>query len=135
MDLIEKAKSYYRAYERHDPGFVAGELADGFTFTSPFDDHIDRNAYFRRCWPPKPEDGLPLHQGFDFLAVAQDGQRVLVAYQCTLRRPNAVHPDMTFRNSEMLTFEGGKLKSVTVFFGDPPNGLTRHQFAVQCGAG
>ena len=29
MDLIEKAKSYYRAYERHDPAFVAAELADG----------------------------------------------------------------------------------------------------------
>jgi hypothetical protein len=35
----------------------------------------------------------------------------------------------------MLTFEEGKLKSVAVFFGDPPNGLTRHQFAVRSGAG
>jgi hypothetical protein len=129
-DLIEKAKSYYRAYERHDPAFVAADLAEGFTFTSPFDDAIGREDYFRRCWPKEP-----LHQKFDFLAVAQDGERVLVVYQCTLRRPNAVHPDMTFRNAEMLTFEEGKLKSVAVFFGDPPSGLTRHQFAVRSGAG
>jgi len=130
MDLIEKAKSYYRAYEHHDPDAVARELAEGFTFTSPFDDVIDREHYFRRCWPKEA-----LHQKFDFLAVAQDGERVMVAYRCTMRRPNAVHPDMTFCNSEMLSFENGKLKAVTVFFGDPPGGLTRHQFAVQCGAG
>ena len=129
MDLIEKAKSYYRAYERHDPGFVAGELADGFTFTSPFDDHIDRDAYFRRCWPV-----TPLHHRFNFVAVAQDGNRVMVVYDAELKRPNEAHPDMRFRNSEMLTFESGRLKSVEVFFGDPPGGLSRHAFAVQSGA-
>jgi hypothetical protein len=130
MDLIEKAKSYYRAYERHDPAFVAGELADGFTFTSPFDDHIGREEYFRRCWPKEP-----LHQRFEFISLAQDGARVLVVYQCTLRRPNAVHPDMRFRNAEMHSFENGKLKSVEVFFGDPPRGLSRREFAAESGAG
>ena len=130
MDLIEKAKSYYRAYESHDPAHVAAELADGFTFTSPFDDAIGREEYFRRCWPKEP-----MHQKFDFLAVAQDGDRVTVVYQCHMRMHIAVHPDMTFRNAEIMTFESGKLKSVTVFFGDPPNGLTRREFAVQCGAG
>jgi hypothetical protein len=52
-----------------------------------------------------------------------------------MRRPNAVHPDMSFRNAEMHTFEDGKLKSVEVFFGDPPRGLTRREFAVESGAG
>jgi len=41
---------------------------------------------------------------------------------------------MRFRNAEMHSFENGKLKSVEVFFGDPPNGLTRRQFAEQSGA-
>jgi len=130
MDLIGKSRSYYRAYERHDPAYVAGELADGFTFTSPFDDHIGREEYFRRCWPE-----TPLHQKFDVIAIAQDGDRVTIVYEATMRRPHAVHPDMRFRNAEMHTFENGKLKSVEVFFGDPPNGLTRREFAVQCGAG
>ena len=129
MDLIEKVKSYYRAYERHDPVMVAAELADDFTFTSPFDDHIGREDYFRRCWPTEP-----LHQSFTFVALAEDGDRVRAVYDCVMRRPNAVHPDMCFRNAEMHNFENGKLKSVEVFFGDPPNGLTRRQFAQQCGA-
>lgn len=130
MDLTEKVRNYYRAYERHDPGAVARELADGFTFTSPFDEHIGREEYFRRCWPSQP-----LHQKFEFLALARDGDRVLAVYDCVLRHPNAVHPDMRFRNAEMHTFENGRLKSVDVFFGDPPGGMTRRDFAVKSGAG
>ncbi len=52
-----------------------------------------------------------------------------------MRMPNAVHPAATFRNAELMTFEAGKLKSVEVFFGDPPGGLTRQAFAAQSGAG
>ncbi len=129
QDLRETAKNYYRAFERHDRAFMESHLAADFTFTSPFDEHIDRAAYFRRCWPEKP-----LHQKFDFVTVMQDGERVFVAYDATMRLPNPTHPHARFRNAELMTFEGGKLKSVEVFFGDPPGGLTRHQFAVQSGA-
>ena len=129
MDMKELAKSYYRAFERHDRDFMEKHLAPDFTFTSPFDEHIDRAAYFRRCWPQ-----TPLHQKFDFVAVMQDGDRVFVAYDATMRMPNATHPDARFRNAELMTFKDGLLHSVEVFFGDPPMGLTRHQFAVQSGA-
>jgi hypothetical protein len=60
---------------------------------------------------------------------------VLVVYDAELKRPSAAHPEMRFRNAEMLTFADGRLKSVDVFFGDPPGGLTRHAFAVQSGMG
>ena len=128
-DLRESAKNYYRAFERHDRAFMESNLAADFTFTSPFDDHIDRAAYFHRCWPEKP-----LHQKFDFVTVMQDGARVFVAYDACLRLPNSTHPEARFRNAELMTFAGGKLQSVEVFFGDPPGGLTRHQFVVQSGA-
>ena len=129
-DLIELAKGYYRAYERHDGSFMEENLAADFTFTSPFDDHIDRAAYFKRCWPKQP-----LHQKFDFVTVMQKGDKVMIAYDCTMHVPNATHPDACFRNAELMTFQNGKLKSVEVFFGDPPAGLTRREFAVQSGAG
>ena len=130
MGLRELAKDYYRAYERHDRGFMEDNLRPDFTFTSPFDDHIDRAAWWKRCWPKEP-----LHQKFDFVTVSQDGDKVAVAYECTMHFPNTTHPDAHFRNAELLTFEDGKLKSVEVFFGDPPRGLSRHEFAVQSGAG
>lgn len=130
MDLTELAKRYYRAFENHDRAFIEENLAEGFSFTSPFDDHIDREAYFRRCWPKQP-----LHSKFEFAALVQDGDKVLVVYDAHMRVPNAAHPGMRFRNAEMMTFAGGKLQSVEVFFGDPPGGLTRQQFAAQSGAG
>ena len=128
-DLSDLAKGYYRAYETDDRAFVENNLAEGFTFTSPFDDHIGREEYFRRCWPVKN-----IHHKFNFVTVMQEGSRVFVAYDAELREPNAVHPAARFRNAELMTFENGKLKSVEVFFGDPPRGLTRRQFAIESGA-
>ena len=130
MDLIELAKGYYRAYETHNRAFIEDNLAPGFTFTSPFDDHIGRDDYFRRCWPSQN-----IHRKFNFVTVMQEGNKVFVAYDAEMHSPNAVHPAAAFRNAELMSFEQGKLKSVEVFFGDPPRGLSRHAFAVECGAG
>lgn len=129
-DLREIAKGYYRAYERFDRSFMEENLAADFTFTSPFDERIDRDAYFKRCWPKQP-----LHQRFDFVTVMAEGDKVFVAYDCTMHVPNATHPAARFRNAELMTFRGSKLVSVEVFFGDPPAGLSRREFAVQSGAG
>ncbi len=129
MELTELAKGYYRAYETNDRAFVENNLAEGFTFTSPFDDHIGREDYFRRCWPARN-----IHHKFNFVTVMQEGTRVFIAYDAELREPNATHPSARFRNAELMSFENGKLKSVEVFFGDPPGGLTRREFAVQSGA-
>lgn len=130
MELIELAKAYYRAYETDNRAFVEDNLAPGFTFTSPFDDHIGREDYFRRCWPQ-----TNIHKKFNFVTVMREGDKVFVAYDAEMHIPNALHPAARFRNAELMTFEQGKLKSVEVFFGDPPRGLTRREFAVESGAG
>ncbi len=129
MRNIELARRYYESYETGDRSFVERNMADGFAFTSPVDDRIDRDAYFARCWPNHVS-----HRKFHFEAIMEDGDVVLVVYRLEMRFPNRVHPDAGFRNAERLTFENGKLKSVDVFFGDPPGGLTRRQFAEQSGA-
>ena len=41
----------YAAYQTGDRGAIEPLLSEDFTFTSPLDDHIDRAAYFSRCWP------------------------------------------------------------------------------------
>ena len=130
MDLTQKVRDYFRAYETSDRGAIEDILAAGFTFTSPFDDAISREVYFSRCWPNNTN-----HWRFDFEFLAQDGDRVMVAYVAHLKTGNPVHPAATFRNAGCHAFELGKLKSVTVFFGDPPGGLTRAQFSEQSGAG
>ena len=130
MSLIDQTRSYFQAYVTGDRSVIENAMADGFTFTSPFDDAIDRETYFRRCWPNNTN-----HRRFDIEAISQDGDKVLVVYQANMATGNPTHPTATFRNAECHAFENGKLKSVTVFFGDPPGGLTRRQFAEQSGAG
>jgi ketosteroid isomerase-like protein len=129
MQLIEMARRYYQSYETGDRSFVEGVLADDFAFTSPFDDGIGRDAYFARCWPNHAS-----HRKFHFEAMMEDRDTVLVVYRLDMHFPNTVHPGASFRNAERMTFEKGKLKSVDVFMGDPPGGLTRQQFAEQSGA-
>lgn len=129
MRPIELARRYYESYETGDRAFIEQNMADGFTFTSPFDDHIGREDYFARCWPNHTS-----HRKFLFEAMMEDGDTVLVVYRLEMRFPNTVHPGASFRNAERMTFEKGKLKSVDVFMGDPPGGLTRRQFAEQSGA-
>ena len=124
MRLSELARRYYESYETGDKAFVEGNMAEDFTFTSPFDDHIGRDEYFARCWPNHAS-----HRKFHFEAIMEQGDVVLVVYRLEMHFPNA-----GFRNAERLMFEKGKLKSVDVFFGDPPGGLTRRQFAERSGA-
>jgi len=129
MRLIELARRYYESYETGDRSFVEQILADDFAFTSPFDDGIGRDEYFARCWPNHVS-----HRKFHFEAMMEDGDVVLVVYRLEMRFPNTAHPGASFRNAERMIFEKGKLKSVDVFMGDPPGGLTRRQFAEQSGA-
>jgi ketosteroid isomerase-like protein len=129
MTPIEIVRGYFQSYVTGDRAFIESNMAEGFSFTSPFDDAIGREEYFRRCWPNNSN-----HRRFDIEAIAQDGDKVLVLYQANMATGNPVHPTARFRNAECHAFENGKLKSVTVFFGDPPGGLTRQQFAQQSGA-
>ena len=41
-DLVRK---YYAAYEAKDRNVIEALLSDEFSFTSPYDDHIDRATY------------------------------------------------------------------------------------------
>lgn len=130
MQLTDITRGYFQAYVTGDRAFVENNMAEGFTFTSPFDDAIGREEYFRRCWPNHSN-----HHRFDIEALAQDGDQVMVVYRANMATGNPVHPTAAFRNAECHLFEQGKLKAVTVFFGDPPGNLTRRQFAEQSGAG
>jgi ketosteroid isomerase-like protein len=47
-DLIRK---YFSAYENNDRKAVESLLTGDFVFTSPYDRRIDRETYFKRCWP------------------------------------------------------------------------------------
>ncbi len=81
-------------------------LADDYTFTSPYDDHIDRAAYFERCWPPGDEFAeLRIER------ITPDAEGAFITYFVTMKSGKQ------FRNTEYATISKGQLHSTTVYFG------------------
>jgi ketosteroid isomerase-like protein len=109
--VADVVRQYYRAYEAKDRKGVADLLSDDFTFTSPYDDHIGRAAYFERCWP-----NSETIRAFDIEKLFTQGNEVFVRYE--------LHPmsGASFRNTEHLTIEDGKIKELDVYFGSLPEG-------------
>jgi ketosteroid isomerase-like protein len=100
------ARQAYRAYETRDRTLIESVLANDFTFSSPRDDHIDRIAYFARCWPNSDK-----MRKFTFELIAEHGDEVVVRYLLELT------DGTRFRNMEVLHFSANKIAAVDVYFG------------------
>ena len=99
-------RDMFTAFMAKDRAVADALLADDFTFTSPYDDAIDKAAYFERCWP---NSGRLKSQEIERICVAGDAAFVL--YRCV------ADDDRTFRNTEFFTLAGDQIASVNVFFG------------------
>jgi ketosteroid isomerase-like protein len=104
-DVVGIARAAYNAYVTKDRTAIEALIADDFHFTSPLDNRIDRETYFARCWPNSQST-----EGFDFIHIVPDGERVVVTYEgrASGRR---------FRNTELLTIKDGRITGVEVYFG------------------
>ena len=100
------ARACYGAYESGDRRVVEELLTDDFTFYSPADVGIDRTTYFDRCWP-----NSELIEAFEFKRLVESGDEVIVTYESTKT------DGRRFRNTEVLTFEGDKIRRAEVYFG------------------
>ncbi len=102
-NLIRSLFGAYRTKQRH---VVEAILADDFRFTSPYDDAIDRAAYFERCWPNS--ERIREHV-LEKIFVEDD--EAFVRYKCL------TNDGKEFRNTEFFRFAGDKLVEVQVYFG------------------
>jgi ketosteroid isomerase-like protein len=107
--VSELARRYYRVYQAADRASLEALLAPGFTFTSPWDDHIDRATYFSHCFVHAGEFRFR-----DDMRVFVQGDEAVVVYETEGKQGG------TFRNAELLRFEGGRIASIEVFFGFIP---------------
>ena len=105
-DRLKLARDAYGAYESGDRRVIEELLTDDFTFYSPADVGIDRATYFERCWP-----NSELIESFDFKRLVEAGDEVVVTYEATRTDGSR------FRNTEVLTFEGDKIRRTEVYFG------------------
>jgi len=99
-------RGLFAAYVEGRKDLVRPMLSDDFTFTSPCDDHIGRNAYFERCWPEKPP-----FSGIEIEYLSFEGDEAAVRYRAVK------HDGTAFRNMESFRFKSGKVASVDVYFG------------------
>lgn len=64
---VKIARAAYDAYVAKDRAALEALLATDFHFTSALDNHLDRDTYFRRCWPNSKSIA-----GFDFINLVTD---------------------------------------------------------------
>ena len=95
------ARAAYDAYVKKDRAAIEALIADDFHFTSPLDNRLDRETYFRRCWPNSKAIA-----GFDFINLVSDADRVFVTYEG--RNTNGHR----FRNTEIVTIRDNHIVNV-----------------------
>ena len=105
-DVTALARATYQAYVDTDRAALEALVAADFHFVSPLDNCLDRATYFDRCWP-----NSAVIDGFTFVHVVPDGDRVFVTYEGEARGGHR------FRNTEILTFRDGQLVEAEVYFG------------------
>jgi ketosteroid isomerase-like protein len=103
---LQVARDCYGAYVSGDRRVVEESLTDDFVFYSPPDPGIDRTAYFERCWP-----NSELIESFEFKRLVEIGDEVLVTYESTKT------DGQRFRNTEILGFDGDRIRRTEVYFG------------------
>jgi ketosteroid isomerase-like protein len=107
----EKAvRNYYAAFMKNDWSIMQPVLADGFTFSSPIDDHISLAAFKERCWPNAKNT-----KKFDLVKLVMNGDEAFVIYN------GYTASGKLFRNSDYFTFKNGKIVSYECFFGPGVN--------------
>lgn len=102
------------AYQQQDQAACEKLIHPDFTFTSPQDDRIGRDAYFKRCWPFNA-----LKPAYQFIEMVDSKDGLYLLYNCTTADKKQ------FRNMEYFTFKAGQILSVEVFFGNPKFKETR----------
>jgi len=102
-DVVRAA---YAAYETKSRAMLESLLSDDFHFTSPLDNRLDRETYFRICWPNSERIAE-----FRFVNLVVDGERAFVTYD------GRCQDGRRFRNTEIVTVRNGKIVEVEVYFG------------------
>ena len=100
------ARACLQAYVDKDREAIEALIAKDYHFTSPIDNALDRETYFKICWP-----NSKAMTGFDYIHQMEDGDRAFIVYEGHTKTGKA------FRNSEVYTVRNGQLVATEVYFG------------------
>ena len=91
----------HNAWPAHDLATVEQLTAEGFHFTSPVDNRLDRATFLERCWPNNANK-----KTLEIQSAVGDGDKVFVVYE------PGQHDGKRFRNAEVVSIISGKLTEV-----------------------
>ena len=106
MRPVDVVRACLEAYAAKDRAALEALVAKDYRFTSPWDNALDRDAYFRICWPHSKDIAA-----FDIVHLVEQGEHAFVTYE---GRTASWH---RFRNTELNTVRDGKLVATEVYFG------------------
>ena len=105
-DRKQLARQLYESFSAGDRAFFEEHLADDLVFSSPPDPQLDRAGFFERCWP-----GAGGGEQVEYVRLLEAGDEVIVTYE-------RIKADGSRgRNTEVLTFDGDKVRRIEVYFG------------------
>jgi ketosteroid isomerase-like protein len=107
VSKVETVRGMFESYLAQDRDTADRLLADDFVFTSPQDDHIDKAAFFERCFPTVER----LVSQEMLYVVPTEGDDVFVMYEYELKTGER------HRNVEVLTVRDDRITETQVFFG------------------
>jgi len=107
VSKVDTVRAIFESYLTQDREAADRLLAEEFVFTSPQDDHIDKRAFFERCFPTADRfvSNEMLH------VVPTKGDDVFVMYEYQLKTGER------HRNVELLTVREDRITETQVFFG------------------
>lgn len=105
-ERLELVQRMYAAFSAGDRDTIERALSDELTFSSPVDPQLDRAGYFERCWPHAGGG-----QRFELVREVETRDEVIVTYEVTWG------DGARGRNTEVLTFDGDRIRRVEVYFG------------------
>ena len=106
MSPTQVVEACLKAFASHDRDALEALVAADYTFTSPMDNALDREGYFKICWP-----GNEHFEAFEIIHEAEDGEHAFVTYEARMTSGHR------FRNTEVNTVRNGKLVATEVYFG------------------
>ncbi|HEX8918343.1 MAG TPA: nuclear transport factor 2 family protein [Chloroflexota bacterium] len=107
MSNTDIVRASFNAYRAQDRDTAERLLADDFSFTSPQDDHIDKEAFMQRCFPTASR--MTSQEILELVSAGADGVFLLYEYE--------LESGERYRNTEYTTVCDGRIEEIQVFFG------------------
>jgi hypothetical protein len=102
--LVTQLFEAFSKVERND--FVENLLSSSFTFSAPPDPLLNRDEFFKKCWP----QGGNL-KDVKYVRIIEKSDEIIVTHEYT--KPDGSRG----RNTDIVTFEGDKIIRLEVYFG------------------